>query len=211
MIYKFNDTSLNWAIFYNSHSGSSNNLHHMLTTTPSQPLRYSIRFIALLLLFVTVSSELLAQAGKDGPRTITAANTLVNSYASIRPAGGGNGTVTLTAGAKTITHAADIILLPGDLVMIIQTQGGSGFSMSETVTSSGYGNITAYGSAGAYEFRVVESVPSATSFTIIRGLTNTYTSTTDTGWPGKKRACPGCKSAPILLLNYKCRCLYCTS
>ncbi|MDQ3291056.1 MAG: hypothetical protein M3Q05_07175, partial [Bacteroidota bacterium] len=147
-------------------------------------------FYVLVFLFSLffISPNVFSQAGKDGARTITAANTVVNNYSSLRLAGGGAGSVTLASGSTTINHAGGFTLTPGDLVMIIQIQGGSGFTMDQTTTSATYGNITNYGNAGVYELRVVQSVPSSTSFVVDRGLTNTYVSTTLTGSGNNARA-----------------------
>ncbi|MEJ8802175.1 cadherin domain-containing protein [Pontibacter sp. H249] len=127
-----------------------------------------------------------AQVGKNGAFTVTALNTVVNNYASIRNVGGGAGAVNLAAGATTVHHDGSVNFASGDLVMIIQMQGGVGFSMIQTNTGSTYGAVT-LGNAGFYEFRIVNSA-TTTSFTVTEGLTNAYVSTSLTGPGNNNRA-----------------------
>ncbi|WP_299820629.1 T9SS type A sorting domain-containing protein [uncultured Pontibacter sp.] len=139
-------------------------------------------------LFFGVIHSSFAQVGKNGALTVTAASTVVNSYASIRMAGGVTGAVSLDAGSTTINHDGTVAFAPGDLVMIIQVQGGNSFSINQATSSTAYGSVSALGNAGLYEFRIVSSAPSTTSFTITSGLTNTYVSTTLTGPGNNNRA-----------------------
>jgi uncharacterized repeat protein (TIGR01451 family) len=92
--------------------------------------------------------------GQDGDLTVTAANTVVNRYATL--------TVDAAAGATSITVANGggsagldpATLLPGNLLLIIQMQG----AQIDTTDTSAYGTITDLRNAGRYEFLTVGSV-----------------------------------------------------
>jgi uncharacterized repeat protein (TIGR01451 family) len=114
-----------------------------------------------------------AQQGKNGAGTITAANTVVNTYTSL--------TADATAGASTIAVANSALtggafgatsLAPGDFVMLIQMQGAT---IDTGTGASTYGAVTAYNNAGHYELLEVKAVPTATSITFQCALTNSYT------------------------------------
>ncbi len=96
-------------------------------------------------------------SGKNGTRTITIANTIVNQSSTL--------TVAAAAGATTITVAniANLsspeatgggALTAGDVIMIYEARGAS----INTANSVTYGDITSYGNAGNYEFQSVASV-----------------------------------------------------
>ncbi|MFB9864795.1 cadherin domain-containing protein [Rufibacter immobilis] len=142
-------------------------------------------FLITLLLQATA----FAQAGKNGELTVSTVNTVVNGYSALTPAGGGTGAVTLGAGSTTINHSGSTTFTPGDLVMIIQVQGG-GLTMNTTITSSAYGTIASnsYGNVGRYELKIVNNVLSATQFTINQATTVAFTSTDLTGTGNNNRA-----------------------
>ena len=65
----------------------------------------------------------------------------------------------------------------GDRILIIQTQGGSGFTIDSDPLSSNFGKITSYGTIGSYEFNFVSTInpecPNPT-ITLVTPLTNIY-------------------------------------
>lgn len=127
---------------------------------------------ALLLstaMFVLVQSG-FAQAGKDGARSVTAANTVLNTYTRLS-ANANAGSTSLTVANSNMNGGAFAgNLAAGDYVLIIQMQGAT---IDATNTAS-YGNITAYNSAGLYEFVCVAAVPTTTSITLTTPLLNSY-------------------------------------
>jgi uncharacterized repeat protein (TIGR01451 family) len=86
------------------------------------------------------------QPGKDGAFTVTAANTIVNSYTTLSAAA--------TSGADTLTVASAAGITAGDVLMIYQAQGAT----VSTVNTSAYGAVSGLGNAGRYEFVSVASV-----------------------------------------------------
>ena len=87
--------------------------------------------------------------GKDGDVTIASA-VAVNQYAAVSgTAGAGSGSITGVGLAAAMPGLGE-----GDLVMIYQAQGAT----IDASDSPAYGTITAYGSAGRYEFQTVASV-----------------------------------------------------
>ncbi|MEC5157790.1 hypothetical protein [Chryseobacterium sp. MP_3.2] len=124
----------------------------------------------LFLLTILGSSNLFAQAGKDGALTVSAANTVLSRYT--RP------TADIAAGATSITVTAisdlnrdAVSYLPsglvtnaagfasnavaaGDLLMIYQAQGAT----INTANTIAYGAVTALNGAGTYELARVASV-----------------------------------------------------
>ena len=111
--------------------------------------------------------------GKDGDVTISSAGVVVNQYAAL------SGSV--SAGASSITGTALATAMPtlaaGDVVMIYQAQGAT----ISSVDTAAYGAVTAYNSAGLYEFQTVASVSGntitfATYAGNCSGLRNSYSS-----------------------------------
>ncbi|MDQ3110001.1 MAG: hypothetical protein M3R17_08910, partial [Bacteroidota bacterium] len=139
------------------------------------------QFFTIIVLFVLfIAQNSFAQQGLHGPRTVTAANTIVNEYTAI--------TAFIAAGSTSITVANSALnanarfsgnLQPGDLIMIYQAQGT--IIKDAALVSSGadttWGKIVSpvdYYSTGLYEFRQVLAVPNATTITIDCGTTNQY-------------------------------------
>jgi len=128
------------------------------------------------ILSLLLSGGLFAQQGVHGPRTVSAANTIVNEYTAV--------TANITPGATSITVANSALnsngrfalpLQPGDLIMIYQVQGGfmrNQFDVGPTDTS--WGRMNGYYTVGNYEFRQVLSVPNATTINIDCGTTYQY-------------------------------------
>ena len=81
--------------------------------------------ISLLTLFITVLSfsNLFSQKGKDGAKTINAANTKVNEFTALTAnASIGNTTLTVASSSLNTNARFTSTLTPGDLIMIIQMQ-----------------------------------------------------------------------------------------
>jgi gliding motility-associated-like protein len=134
-----------------------------------------MRHIFLIVFLILISFSLsFAQRGKDGAKTVTAANTIVNEYTTL--------TADAAAGATTITVANSSLntnsrfsgsLAPGDLIMVIQLQGAT---IQTGVQSKQWGKVLNYNNCGLYEFEQVLTVPNSTTITIECGLINSYTS-----------------------------------
>ena len=150
---------------------------------------------------LTAISYTFSQRGKDGSYTVTTLNALVNSYTVLN--------ANATAGQSLITVASNAmvggyfqgVLVPGDLLMIIQMQGASlnvdTYPASEYVNSGGqfwgpyttpqghlndwnqfiplWGEITNYNNAGKYELAEVKSVSGANTISLMCPLINNYT------------------------------------
>jgi len=89
--------------------------------------------------------------GKDGDVTISSGtSTVINQYAQI------SGSV--SAGANSVTAVGLASAMPtlsvGDLIMLYQAQGAT----IDTSDTRNFGAVTAYNSAGRYEFQTVASV-----------------------------------------------------
>ena len=113
----------------------------------------------------------LAIEGRDGPRTITAANTVVNAYAALAGADRAVGNTTITVdNIANLGTGFTAALSRGDLLLIVQMQGAT----IDVTESTAYGTVTALGSAGNYEFVGVEGV-AGNVITLACGLKNAYT------------------------------------
>ncbi|MDO9405682.1 MAG: hypothetical protein Q7T87_16745 [Polaromonas sp.] len=136
---------------------------------------------ALGLLLLSTQPVALADApGRNGSRTVTAANTVLNQYAVLAAvAGAGSGSITVVD--VTVLSSPDAgggALAAGDVVLLYQARGAS----INTTNTPTYGDITSYGDAGNYELRTVSSVagntiglePSLNGATCALGLRNTY-------------------------------------
>lgn len=119
------------------------------------------------------NEESAANPGKNGSRTITSVNTIVNEYTTLSSS--------VSAGATSLSVASSSLnangrfsgnLSSGDLILIIQMQGAS----ISTSNNSSYGSISNYNSCGRYEFARVSAVPNGTSITVANALKNAYTS-----------------------------------
>jgi gliding motility-associated-like protein len=151
-------------------------------------LLLSIFFIAC------ISNSSFSQRGKDGVGNVSAANTQVNTYATVTATTANTVTVSsiasLTGGIWPTTPIA-----AGDLIMIIQMQGASmDIDVTPTATWGGnytvpgaylwsnnwnqfpqeWGKITAYNNAGKFEQVEVRSV-AGNVITLQCNLQNTYT------------------------------------
>jgi hypothetical protein len=116
-----------------------------------------------------VSEEAVRQAlvGKDGDRTVTAANTIVNGYSAL--------TGTPNANQVTVNAIGDFAaggrpaLAVNDLVLIIQMQGAD----ITTPDTAAYGAVT-YNNAGNYEFAGVAAI-AGNAITLGCNRQNAYT------------------------------------
>jgi len=128
------------------------------------------------LLFFTISLFSLclnAQQGKDGIGNINVANTIVNLYTPL--------TVSVTAGATSITVGSVAGFSIGDLVYIIQMQGATvnahiyiyGDPNASLPGDTSSGKITAYNDAGNNEFAEITSI-SGNNITLDCALKNKY-------------------------------------
>lgn len=126
---------------------------------------------ALFTLLIITSLNLKAQRGIHGSVSISSSNVDVNTRTYL--------TSNVSAGATSVTVNSSSMtgagfpgaLTAGDLVLIIQMQGAT----INTGNSASFGNITAYNTAGNYEFRCVSSVPNSTTIQFSVPLSNAYT------------------------------------
>ncbi|MFN8182168.1 MAG: PKD domain-containing protein [Bacteroidia bacterium] len=133
--------------------------------------RYSYRSIVLLLALF-LPGNLLAQLGKDGAKTVTAAGTIVNEYTTLTAdALAGTSMLTVTSSSLNANGRFPAALAPGDLVLIIQIQGASMTSPDDST----YGTIISMGNCGRQELAEVAAVPTATSIQLSCALQNSYT------------------------------------
>ncbi len=131
--------------------------------------------LAVVLFTGLLSTELVAQKGKDLAGSITTSNTIVNAYTAV--------TADAAAGATSISVASSAGLSPGDLVLIIQMQGARVNAGKDSIypdftnsipSNSTYGSIVDYYNSGHNEFAEVNSIPDAVSITVDCGLSNAY-------------------------------------
>ncbi len=139
------------------------------------------RFI-LLGFLVSLSFFSLAQRGKSGALTVSAANTIVNEYIDL--------TANITAGNTSIQVSSNTLntnlrfpsnLAEGDLLFIYQTQGAwilgdftSGSPLVALPNDSSIGQILAYNGTGTYEFAEVKDVSGSTTIDLSCPLLNNY-------------------------------------
>jgi gliding motility-associated-like protein len=135
--------------------------------------------LALILMLLTVSFNVIAQRGKNGAKVITATNTIVNEYTVL--------TADVNAGSNSINVISNTlnannrfgtgnVLSPGDLIFIVQNEGASITSCCDQYWTY-YGFIESYGKAGLYEFAEVVSVTGNTIINLRCGLINSYGTT----------------------------------
>jgi gliding motility-associated-like protein len=121
----------------------------------------------LLILLITFCLKIsFAQPGIDGPKTITAANTVVNVYTTL--------TNSTTAGSNSIIVGSNTSISAGDLIMIIQMQGAT---INGTAKDSIWGAITNYENCGTNEFVQVAGVVGAQTIDLKCSLKNGYDAT----------------------------------
>ena len=124
-------------------------------STTLRKVAFAVSFAAIAgaVLFVMnnvgTSEEALANPGKDGAKTISTANAIVNEYTYLISNASAGGTQ-IQCNSNTINANGRFSgnLAAGDLLLIIQMQGAS----VNTGNTSSYGSVSAYNSAGLYEF-----------------------------------------------------------
>lgn len=119
------------------------------------------------------SEDALANPGKDGAKTITTANAIVNEYTYLT----GNssaGSTQIQCNSNTINANGRFSgnLAAGDLLLIIQMQG----AVINVGTTNTYGSVTSYNGCGAYEFAKVLSIGSSGKINLANGLKKSYSS-----------------------------------
>lgn len=118
----------------------------------------------LALVFIAISSSVIAQKGKDGAETITTTNVILNRYTTLAATGNiGATSITINnindlagsaiAGGQNNPYKTDA-LTACDLLMIIKMQGAA----IDNSNTSSYGTITAYNGVGSYDLVEVGSV-----------------------------------------------------
>jgi gliding motility-associated-like protein len=136
-------------------------------------------YVSIFCFGIFSALPICAQQGLHGPRTVTAANTVVNEYTAITAfIPGGSTSITVANSALNANGRFSGALQAGDLIMLIQIQGTIIRDVSQ-LSSSGdttWGRVAPgdYYSTGLYEFRQVVSVPNATTINIDCGTTNAY-------------------------------------
>ncbi len=140
-----------------------------------------MKIYRLLVALSLLSTCVFAQQGKNGPRIVTAANTIVNEYTGLTASVASGGTIisvtnsTLNGNGRFTTS-----LQPGDLIMIIQIQGiNLNGTLNGTIANpldTSWGQIINYNNCGRHEFAQVRSIPSATSIELDCGLQFSYSS-----------------------------------
>ncbi|WP_165779247.1 T9SS type B sorting domain-containing protein [Brumimicrobium salinarum] len=153
----------------------------------------------LLLILVFSSLQVLAQRGKDGDYTVSAANEVLNTYTPL-VADISTGQTTITVQNNNLSGASfSGNLSAGDLILIYQIQGGdvdinthptTGWGGNYTVQQSFFGNgsvydhtefgaVTNYSRTGYFEYAEVESVSGSQSITLTCPIKKNYYGT---GW-----------------------------
>ena len=125
-----------------------------------------MRTSRFILFFSLIPFLLSAQPGKDGPLTVSAPGTVVNSYTDLA-ADAVKGAFVISVG--NVNSLGTPALSYGDLVLIIQMQGAD-MDISNTPS---YGTITNYGNCGSYEFAWVCSV-SGNNIHLMDSIKNSY-------------------------------------
>lgn len=136
--------------------------------------------ITFILACVLLYSLAFAQRGKDGAKTVSTANNIVNEYTALTAnAVAGSTTLTVANSGLNANNRFAAPLAPGDLVMIIQMQGASLLgTLTGNIASpldSTWGTITSYNNCGNNEFAEVLAVPNGTTITLRCGLEKDYT------------------------------------
>jgi uncharacterized repeat protein (TIGR01451 family) len=127
------------------------------STRASRPV--TIAFALILAIVGTHGVARAGTAGVDGAKTITAAGTVVNGYASLTSATAGGTTVTV-ASIAGLSPSGLTPLGPGSVILLYQANGAT-IDDSDDTTSTyqpAYGNVTNGNNAGYYEFTTVGSV-----------------------------------------------------
>lgn len=149
---------------------------------------------------IFISSSFFAQRGKNLDYTVTAANTVVNTYTALTANASTNNT-SITVTSNTLNGAQfSSNLAQGDLILIIQMQGAGVLidwwngqpSISGSTGVAGmdpslwyqnahlFGQIDNYYGSGLFEMREVLSVTGGATINLTCGLVNSYDATKHT-------------------------------
>ncbi len=139
------------------------------------------KFLCAVVLTLLALGAWADAPGKNGARTIAAANTVINQYdvlASAAAAGATSITVNNIANLSSGEATGGGALATGDVVMLYQARGAT----IDTTNTPAYGTINIYGNAGNYELRTVRSVSgnvieldgTNTGSACVAGLKNSY-------------------------------------
>lgn len=148
-------------------------------STTLRKVAFAVSFAAIAgaVLFVMnnigTSEDALANPGKDGAKTISTVNAIVNEYTYLISNASAGGTQ-IQCNSNTINANGRFsgVLAAGDLLLIIQMQG----AVINVGTTSAYGSISSYNGCGAYEFAKVSSIGSSGKINLANGLKNSYSS-----------------------------------
>lgn len=143
-------------------------------------------FLSLILLLLAFNFS-FSQRGKDGSRTVSTANTVVNAYTTLT-ANANLGNTSISVANSALNTNFSTSLSTGDLILIIQMQGATlngtpqpnlwttdPNDIEGAPTDSTWGQINQYNNAGNNELVMVESVPNSTTIHLSCGLKNNYT------------------------------------
>ncbi|MGG9963835.1 T9SS type A sorting domain-containing protein [Ferruginibacter sp. SUN106] len=143
--------------------------------------------IALAILCACMSIQANAQSCTFANQTVSAANTVLNTYYP--------GNASITAGATSITlgaaTGAATTIAAGDMVLIMQMQEATQNSTNTTSYGDGVAGAPASGylvsTAGTYEFAIaISAVPLAGgTLNLLTGTTNAYNNAAATATQGK--------------------------
>lgn len=130
----------------------------------STAIRFFFAFILTLFL-----NHVNGQSGKDGVKTISISNSVVNDYTVL--------TLDVAAGSTIIQVANNSLstgflspISTGDLVFIIQVQGATIGSADDST----YGTINSYQNCGNYEYAEVAAISGLNGITLACPLRNNY-------------------------------------
>jgi hypothetical protein len=138
---------------------------------------HTVRATLFLALTAAAASEAARQPGKDGPLTVAAAGTIVNTYAVLAadaPAGSSSISVNVPGGPNDLNPAT---LTASDLLLMIQMMGAT----IDTTDTPSYGTVTNFNNAGRWEFVTVSDAgfggPPNYTIPLDGYLKNSYTAT----------------------------------
>lgn len=124
-------------------------------------------------LLILVGSSLFAQRGKDGSKTVSSQNLIVNEYTTLSAdVFAGSTSLSVSNSSLNANSVFPAPLSAGDLIMIIQIQGAT----IKVAMDSTYGEILNYNNCGNYEFCEVAGVPGQTTINLNCPLQHHYSS-----------------------------------